>query len=237
MARQDFAKNSAPSTPKSSSGSASVAPVIAIIVIAGACFAAGYWLGSGDKQYTSNTTDHDAVEAQLAVKEAKLKMQQVKIETLEALVTEWKNKAGAGAHTKVGELRFYKELPKQSVDPTPVSAKPVVIAARPTTKPDRAIKPLTTPANQIGLRIPHAENRMLYRIQIASFSKQADAESKQQRLLKAGFSAVVQAVDLGDKGVWYRVYAGPFASKSDAEDSQQRIQQQLHVKGLLVRGG
>jgi len=237
MAR-DFAHNAAPSTVKQPSSSGTDASVVSIIFIAGACFAAGYWIGTGAMHNnSSNKTDTDAVKAQmgtqLATKEAQIKLQQVKIETLESLVEQWKNKANADAHTKVGELSFYKELPKQSVTPAPVSAKPItqrIKQAKPVERHHVTAPPNATPAAQ------DTTDHIAYRLQIASFRRQEDAIPVQQKLLQNDFIAFIQQVDLADKGIWFRVYAGPFASKSDAEDGQQRMQQQLHLKGLLVRG-
>ncbi len=234
MAGQDFAHNAAPSKNVAAGGATSALPVVAIIIVAGACFAAGYWLGAADIQQTGNRIDVDAIEAQLAVKDAEAKMQQARVETLEALVEQWKNKAGQGAHTKVGELNFYKSLPKQSVTPAPVSAK----ADKPTPKqvvkrPDQSVR-VQQPLNSEHAK--KAIDRSAYRIQIASFRKHNDAAPILLKLSKAGFPAFVEKVNLGDKGLWFRVYAGPFASKSMAESNQQKIEQKVNIKGLLVRG-
>jgi len=239
MAGQDFAHNAAPSKPAAAGGATSALPVVAIIIVAGACFAAGYWLGAADIQQTGNRTDVDAIEAQLAVKDAEAKMQQARVESLETLVEQWKNKAGQGAHTKVGELNFYKSLPKQSVTPAPVSAKTDnKKVAKPApkhvvTRPDQSVSVQQTLNSE---HTKKALDRSAYRIQIASFRKHDDATPIQSKLSKAGFPAFIEAVNLGDKGLWFRVYAGPFASKSIAEINQQKIEQKVNIKGLLVRG-
>ncbi len=240
MARQDFAHNSAPTKTKAPSGVASVLPVVAIIFVAATCFAAGYWLGTGDVQQTGNKTDVDVVKAQLAVKDAEAKMQMARVETLEALVEQWKSKAGEGAHTKVGELQFYKTLPKQSVMPAPFSAKSEgrSVQKAAVVPKHAAIKAVVSV--QAESAVPASNNRSFdghpYRVQIASFRRQSDAAPVQEKIKRAGFPAFIRSVDLGDKGMWFRVYAGPFVSKAVAERKRKQIEMQMNIKGLLVRG-
>ena len=239
MARQDFAHNAAPSKTQAPGSVASILPVVAIIFVAATCFSAGYWLGTGDVQQTGNKTDVDAIQAKLAVKDAEAKLQQARIETLESLVAQWKAKAGAGAYTKVGELRFYKDLPKQSVMPAPVTAK---------TESKTVPRPVTVPKHttiktveSLGAEsVVPVGNRSFdgrpYRVQIASFRRHSDAAPVQEKMKRAGFPAFVRSVDLGEKGMWFRVYAGPFVSKAVAERKRQQIEMQMNIKGLLVRG-
>ncbi|MDQ6969390.1 MAG: SPOR domain-containing protein [Mariprofundus sp.] len=249
MAGQDFAHNAAPSRKPADkpAGASSILPTVAILFVAGACFAGGYWLGSADIQQTANKTDIQAAEAHLAIKDAKIKLLQAHIENLDTLVQKWKDKANQGAHTKVGELRFYKDLPKQSVMPAPI-----LPASKSTLKTTtQAVRPITTQAIKPTIKLsvkpqpsqasaPAPKKKTLdptaYRIQIASFRSQSDAAPMRQQLLKAGFPAFIHAVDLGSKGQWFRVYAGPFVSKSTAQDKQSQIEQQMHLKGLLLRG-
>jgi len=237
MAR-DFAHNAAPSKTPAPSGAATALPVVAIIFVAVICFTAGFWLGAGNDQHTDNQADIDAMKAQLESKSAEAKIHIARIETLEALVEQWKTKAGEGAHTKVGELQFYKSLPKQSVMPAPVTAKaqgkPVSKAAAlrhvSNNKPSSSNAPSVAPMNNTSL------DGHPYRIQIASFRHQSDADPVQRKIKSAGFPAFVRSVDLGEKGLWFRVYAGPFVSKAVAENKQMQIEVQMHLKGLLIRG-
>ncbi|MFQ5518392.1 MAG: SPOR domain-containing protein [Mariprofundus sp.] len=248
MAGQDFAEVKAPS--KSDSNGGSILPVIAILVIAGACFSAGYWLGADDMQQTASKTDVDAIEAKLVVNDAEAKILLAKIEALREEADQWKAKAEQGAHTKVGELSFYKELPKQSVDPAPVSSPP---AAKKIAKPSSAVQTEQvniaeiTPAEVVGSDAaspavvkPEPKKQADtngYRIQIVSLKTESDAMAMQHKLTQAGFPALIHRVDLGEKGQWYRVYAGPYASKSAAQSSMQNIEKKMKLKGLLIRGG
>jgi len=239
MGRQDFAHNAAPSKTQAAGGTASALPVVAIIFVAVACFAAGYWLGTGTHQQSANKSDVDAIEAQLAVKNAEAQLQEARIETLQALVEQWKAKAGEGAHTKIGELRFYTELPKQSVMPAPVSAKTTEKVVRKTItvpKHTSSNSAETITPESVTSTMKKASDASAYRIQIASFRREHDALPVQKKIKRAGFPAYVQAVDLGDKGTWFRVYAGPFVSKAVAERKRARIEREMNIKGLLVRG-
>ncbi|MDQ6997297.1 MAG: SPOR domain-containing protein [Mariprofundus sp.] len=237
MAR-DFAHNAAPSKTPAPSSAASALPVIAIIFVAVICFTAGFWLGAGNDQHTDNQADIDVMKAQLAAKSAEAKIHIARVETLEALVEQWKTKAGEGAHTKVGELQFYKSLPKQSVMPSPVTAK----AERKPVSKAAALRHVTNnqPSSISAASVVPVNNSSLdshpYRIQIASFRHQSDADPVQSKIKRAGFPAFVRSIDLGEKGLWFRVYAGPFVSKAVAENKQIQIEMQMHLKGLLIRG-
>jgi cell division septation protein DedD len=218
------------------------------VFIAGACFAAGYWLGTGDLQHTSSKKDVDAMDAHLAIKNAEIQLQLARIEKLQHLVQQWKDKANQGAHAKIGELSFYKDLPKQSVMPTPVSSAPVIKAAS-----KAVVKPLTHSAAKTTNSSGIHDNRVItpavhsselqkrdvkpdaYRIQIASFRSRSDAAPMQQKLMQSGFPAFIHAVDLGAKGQWFRVYAGPFPSKLTAQSNQRQIEIKMKIKGLLLR--
>jgi len=244
MAKQDFAQVKASTHMESESGSGSILSAIGIVAIAGLCFSGGYWLGAGDLKQTGTKTDTDAVEAKLAAQVAENKILQAKNESLQDLATQWKAKAEQGAHTKVGELTFYKELPKQSVTPAPVTDAPKV---PPKTAPQH--KTMTVPHQQVtAAEMKPAQvsasvtdtaqqpSNTNYRVQLASFRTRSDAFSMQQKLAQAGFVSQIRMADLGEKGRWYRLYAGPYSSISTARTTQQKIEKKLNLKGLLIRG-
>ena len=249
MAKQDFAQVKASTQQEDSSGSGSLLRAIAIVVIAGLCFSAGYWLGAGDIQKTGNKTDAGATEARLAAKVAENKLLQAKNRALQKMVAKWKSKAEQGAHAKVGELTFYKELPKQPVTPAPVpetSAKAIKakaktaqqhadlqqVAAVDAVHADNASNADTADADPAE---PHASPRAGYLIQLASFRSEADARVMQKKLTKTGFATQVRKADLGDKGEWFRLYAGPYDSRSKAETAQQAINTQVKLQGFILR--
>jgi len=244
MAKQDFAHVKAPSKSDSKhSGGGSIMPAVAILVVAGLCFSVGYWLGSADVKQTGIKVDVDAVEGKLAAQVAENKILQAKNETLQSLVAQWKAKAGQSAHTKVGELSFYKDLPRQSVNPAPMTDAPVLksvsqhSATASKTMPDQVKHTLVKPEpTSVAAIISGAQTADPYRVQLASFQTNSDAVAMQQKLSRAGFASQVRKVDLGAKGLWFRLYAGPFASKSAANAARQQIEQQVKLKGFLVRG-
>jgi len=242
MTGQDFAQVKASRETESGSGSGALLRAIGVLVIAGLCFSAGYWLGSGDQRQVAVQTDADALEAKLAAQQAENRVLQAKNETLQEMVQQWKAKAEQGAHARVGELTFYNELPKQPVTPAPVPepvvAVPVPVAVAPaqSTAPaesDHRVIGANAAAVDTGLQQETTAKR--YRIQLASFRNEADAMTMQQKLNRAGFRSVVRMADLGDRGRWYRLYAGPFASRLEAESAQQRIEARMKLEGFLQR--
>jgi len=243
VAKKDFARNKAPRRREQKSG-VSMLP-FAILLIAGLCFAGGYWVAT--EQRAQDTVSQGALDARQTLLEAKVaenNILQAKVDILKKRVALWKSKAGQDAHSKVGDLHFYTDLPKQSVMPSPVvepaslptrsaaqssaTARAHPIRAHPAKQAHGWVKQLTvnTPAVVNG-----------FRIQIASFRSMAGALGLQKKLNQAGFRAFVQTVDLSEKGQWFRTCGGPYASKAEAEQQLPAIEALAHVKGLLIRGG
>jgi len=244
MAKQDFAQVKSTTQTKSGSGSGAMLNAIGIVMIAALCFGSGYWLGSANVQQAGTSADVDAVEAKLAIQAAENKVLLAKTEALQDSVEQWKQKAQQDAHSKVGDLSFYKELPKQSVTPAPMSDMPAAtvtpkVVAKPVlaqrSEVVKAVKSL--PSGSYASAISKQQLHDVYRIQLASFRTRSDAMVVQQKLSQAGFPALIHKVDLGGKGQWYRIYAGPYHSKAVAEDNQEKIEKKIKLKGFLVRGG
>lgn len=240
MGKKDFAHIKAPSRQEKKTG-LSMLP-FAIVAIAGFCFAAGYWIGTAQhdvKKATVSQKDVDVRQARLDAKTAEVNVLQARIDALREQVSMWKGKAKQDAHSKVGDLQFYTDLPKQSVTPAPV--------VEPAKESGQRVEPSpvkTEPhefASDQGMAMPVAAEPQTavtgFRIQIASFRSREDATALQSKLNKAGFRAYVQTVDLGGRGQWFRTYAGPYASKAEAEQRLPAIEAQMHMKGMLIRGG
>ncbi|NWF37293.1 SPOR domain-containing protein [Mariprofundus sp. KV] len=236
MAR-DFAKVAAPARSVKKREGGSILSVLGIVVIAGLCFAAGFWLGGNQNQPATDgisRSDLEAVRSQLEKKGSEADVLQAKIETLQDQVAQWKAKAGAGAHTKVGDLKFYQELPKQSVTPSSVpDSNPA--AARPMGQTVEVAAPGRAPAAPV-IDASTADH-VTYRVQLGSFKTRDEAASLQLKLMKAGFTAFIHSVNLPDRGQWFRVYAGPYANKDLASDAVRHIQEKMKIRGLLVREG
>ena len=238
MAR-DFAKVEAPSRSKKkkSDSHSSLPMVLAIIVIAALCFVAGFWLGGQQNQQPIATDNSESksdlrqVQQALEEERAAAQLLQVEIDRLQEQVAIWKKRAGADAHTKVGSLNFYKELPEQSVMPAPVPDS-APAKARPM---DRSL--------EVDAEIPEpktvdaAAEVKSYRVQLASFKTRDEAASLQLKLMKTGFTGFVHSVDLPDRGRWFRVYAGPYPNKEIAKRAVQDIQDKMKIRGLLLSDG
>ena len=236
MAKRDYAKIQA-SSKSDKPAKPSALPAVAIVVVAIACFAGGYWLGGEKSSVASqvDTSDRDKVQAKLDTEMASSRLLQAKIDELQDQVELLQNKAKQGAHTKVGELKFYRELPAQSVDPAPVSeSKPAVARSMDREMPEMPEEAYAT----ASAHAPAAHNEPgsdAHRIQLASFKAQADAANMQKKLMNAGVSSFVRTVDLDGKGQWFRVFAGPYADRELAQQALQDIEQKANIKGLLVR--
>jgi cell division septation protein DedD len=248
MAGQDFAQVKASKKSESGGRSGSLLAVFGIAFVAIACFVAGFWLGGNQGiQHKAAHPELDAAQAQLKLKEARIDLQQARIEVLEKLVEEWKKKSEEGATARVGELKFYHDLPRQSVMPAPVSDLPASKSSvRPALPPHPAKPPLEKPESVKTVDMRRADKptkktttdtaAVVYQIQVASFRLKAEASRFQKTLFNAGFPAFVRSVDLAEKGNWFRVYAGPYSSKDIAEKAQADIHKQTKIRGLLVRG-
>jgi len=243
MSKKDFAQINVPRHEPKKHGSPLLPVVIVLLVIIS--FAAGYWLaeqqaattGHAPKE-TVSRTELTTLQQQLRARTEQVSEQQTMIEQLQQQVAMWKGKAQQDAHSKVGELHFYNDLPNQSVTPAPVmepamapqaKEQPVVIKAPVINKP---IQPEAGPLNTSAAVKP--VDNGAYKIQVASLRNRQDADALQQRLSDQGFRTAVQAADLGERGQWFRVYAGPYASKSVALQQLSALDAEAHVKGLLI---
>jgi cell division septation protein DedD len=256
MAGQDFARVEVPKKPESDGGAGSLLAVLGIAFVAVICFAAGFWLGGNrNAKHEVAHPELDVAQAQLREKAARIELQQARIEALEESIEEWRKKADQGASAKVGELRFYHDLPMQSVTPAPVSDLPTSKAsvrpalpphpAKPSIKKQASSKSVSMRATDKAAKQAITDKPAaagisktvhVYQVQVASFKTTAEAVRFQKKLFNAGFSAFIRNVDLAEKGKWSRVYAGPYSSRDAAEKARTGIYKLTKIKGLLVRG-
>lgn len=244
MARRDFALNEAPSRPQGSAASA-LMPVMAILMVALLCFAAGYWLGQTQAPTVTAPEPADMVsKAEYANLKARFVEQQKQLDDLGAELEKWKAIANRDASSRVGTLQFYDTLPKQPVMPAPLTPPEPALspaasaagregpAAVPPAEPDAASGDML--ADIIGREMQRSSSG-IYRIQAGSFRSLSEARPLQQRLEAAGFASFTEPVDLGAKGRWLRVYVGPYESRAKAERVRNKLQQKLKISGLLTR--
>jgi len=256
MAGKDFAQVEASKKSGSVGGFGSLLTVLGIAFIAVVCFTAGFWLGADrGAQYEDAHPELDAAQAQMKVMTARTELQQARIEVLEKLVEAWEKKAEQGATAQVGELKFYHDLPMQSVTPSPLSDLPASSApvrpalpshpAKPTLEKSGSIKtadmrpagkPVKVVATDTSAGKGASNATAAYRIQVASFRSETEAARFQKKLFNAGFSAFIRSVNLAKKGKWHRVYAGPYSSKDAAKKALAGIHKLTKIKGILVRG-
>lgn len=98
----------------------------------------------------------------------------------------------------------------------PAAPRPAATAAKPA-----APKPAAPAAADTG-----------FAVQLAAFSKPADAVALRDRARAAGFSAFTETVAT-DRGALTRVRVGPVASRADAERLQAQVQAKLGVAGIV----
>ncbi|HEU0153974.1 MAG TPA: SPOR domain-containing protein, partial [Arenimonas sp.] len=103
--------------------------------------------------------------------------------------------------------------------PAPVaSATPVPAAPKP-------VAPAPTPP-------PAAATGTGFAVQLAAFSKPADATALRDKARAAGFSAFTESV-VTDKGTLTRVRIGPVASRAEAGQLQAQVKAKLGVAGIV----
>jgi cell division septation protein DedD len=126
-----------------------------------------------------------------------------------------------------------------------VSARVVVLdaeVAEPKPAPVAAAKPVTPPTKPVATApapkpstpapaIPAATGTG-FAVQLAAFSKPADAIALRDRARAAGFSAFTESVAT-DKGTLTRVRIGPVASRAEADQLQAQVQAKLGVAGIV----
>jgi cell division septation protein DedD len=111
------------------------------------------------------------------------------------------------------------EAPKPAGATAPAPAKTAAATAPAPAKP--AAAPPAPAAADTG-----------FAVQLAAFSKPADANALRDRARAAGFSAFVEAVST-DKGTLSRVRLGPVATRAEAERLQAQAQAKLGIAGAV----
>lgn len=113
----------------------------------------------------------------------------------------------------------------------PAVASPVADAA-PATAPQKPAPVAAAPAAATAMPPKTAAAGTGFAVQLAAFSKPADATALRDRARAAGFSAFVETVNT-DKGALTRVRLGPVATRADAERLQAQAQAKLGVAGAV----
>ncbi|HXH72548.1 MAG TPA: SPOR domain-containing protein [Mariprofundaceae bacterium] len=240
MAGSDFAKLEAPGravAPKSS-GFSSFVLVAGILLVVALAFSGGYWLGK----------EHGAQIAESAEKARlveQIKQQQEEMAKLRQEAQQQRRDADVST-SRIGDLTFYNDLPKQSVTPAPLSGTGVA-------PPDEMASPAEQPAPQpnsqttakaagddllrniIQREMTGGAASAAYVVQVGSFRSSPETAPLLKSLAGLGVHASVRQVDLKEKGQWYRVYAGPYPSRDEADKARLQIRKNLKIDGLVLR--
>jgi hypothetical protein len=73
-----------------------------------------------------------------------------------------------------------------------------------------------------------------YRVQVAAFSKQGEAQHVARRLRDEGFQPIVVTAVTDDR-LWHKVLLGPFSSLDAAQETGARVQDRLRIAPVIVR--
>jgi cell division septation protein DedD len=118
--------------------------------------------------------------------------------------------------------------------PKPAPATPPAVAKVEAPKPEVPKPQSATPAPQQAPKpapAPAAAN-VGFVVQLAAFSKPAEAEALRDRARTAGFSAFTESVKT-DKGTLTRVCIGPAADRAAADQLKLQVQAKLGVAGFV----
>jgi cell division septation protein DedD len=111
----------------------------------------------------------------------------------------------------------------------PAPAKPVATTAKPATATATPPKPAAaTPAQQTT----PAASGTGFAVQLAAFSKAADANALRDKLRAAGFSAFTEAVTT-DKGTLTRVRVGPVLNRAEADQLKAQVKSKIGLDGVV----
>ena len=122
-----------------------------------------------------------------------------------------------------------------------VSAKVVALDAGETTPKAAAATPVAKPATTVATKPadtvaaapkPVAASGTGFAVQLAAFSKAADATALRDRLRSAGFSAFTEAVST-DKGTLTRVRVGPVLNRAEADQLKAQVKSKVGIDGIV----
>jgi cell division septation protein DedD len=107
-----------------------------------------------------------------------------------------------------------------------------VAVAKPATPPTQPAAPAPVPKPSTPAPATPAATDTGFAVQLAAYSKPADATALRDRARAAGFSAFTESVAT-DKGTLTRVRIGPVASRADADLLQAQVKAKLGVAGIV----
>jgi len=127
-------------------------------------------------------------------------------------------------------------LDAQTPTATPAKPKAATATVATTSSSPPATSPAPAPTAPTAAPKPPAATPAAaavgFAVQLAAFSKPADAAALRDRLRAAGFSAFSESVST-DHGTLTRVRAGPVQSRPEAEQLQSQIKSKLGLDGVI----
>lgn len=241
MAEQDFARITAqvevlrPEDVRPISSGRIVMLAVALLIIVAGSFVGGYKFGYQAGEQGAQSESKARLVARLEEQGREL----------ERLREEAEKRLPDVSTTQVGELTFYNELPKQSVEPSPLSeseasndvVNPVAKASEPEALLQQIIEaelkqsPVAVQPSSQQVAVDTAP----FYVQAASFRKEADARVFAGKLQTAAIKASVERAELLNLGTRYRVFVGPFASREAAAEANVTLKSKMNISGLVVR--
>jgi DedD protein len=211
---------------------------IAFVIV---CFSAGFFMGEQHGVETVKGNKHNELVE-------KLQTQQKELKTLQIEAQKWRTQEANTS--QIGELTFYNELPKQSIVPEPLNAGEEskadmldALAAKALQKKPPHISnehdniEATEKELEAIIKTQLSTSARSFRIQVASFKQQQDAERFTPKLSAIGIQANIQRAELAELGVFYRVYTESYPNEQQAIKAQKRIKEELQITGLLIQNG
>jgi cell division protein FtsN len=205
-----------------------------LLVVGLVCFFLGVMVGrSGEQSLVAE--EHLPIQKPLAASPKEVAAQLTFYDTL---AEGQQNALGSG-------INLPPEPTRTEPEPESIS-KPLVNAAPPvrTEVPVKAVAPVTATSipDPVLPAVPKpvaskpvAVASGSYIVQVAAVKQRQGAEGLRDRMTTKGYTAFVEAADLGAKGTWYRVYAGPFGNKADADQAVRSLKADRISSAPLVK--
>lgn len=124
-----------------------------------------------------------------------------------------------------------------TVTPAPSTDTPVAAPeSAPAAEPAPAVAASPAPVAAVEAAPEAAESKVLsgWVVQLAALSKQDNALALRERLRTLGYTAFVEEIKTAN-GVQYRVRVGPELERANAENLRNRLEEQVKIKGLVMK--
>ncbi len=221
-----------------SSSSKSVVITLLATVFASACFGIGFYMGEQHGFEASKGKKHEALIE-------KIQHQKQELATLKEDAQKWQTQEANTS--QVGELTFYNELPDQSINPEPLDNQPKIkdnsdfldkLEAEliKNKDKDKAAEVNNQRLEDI-IQAQLQNTSRTFKIQVASFTMQKDAERFLPKLEGLGIPAEIQRVEISGRGIYYRIYTRSYKKEQEAIQVKNLIKQKLNISGLMVQNG